>query len=538
MKILFGLFLLIFSLNSFPQGVPSLETRPDDIIYQEMYRPQFHYSPPFGWMNDPNGMVFYKGEYHLFFQYNPYAVDFGRIGWGHAVSNDLVSWRQLPVAIPPDNNAEIFTGSVVIDAKNTSGFCTSTDPNDPSCLVAIYTTNRPLSGGGFNQTQDLAYSNDQGRTWVKYPGNPVLDLGDPNFRDPKVFYYGPEKKWIMAIVLPENNKVVFYESPNLKNWNRAGEFGPAGEAGGDWECPDLLQIPVDGSEENSRWVLKVDVKTHDVVGGAGAQYFVGNFNGETFVSDNPQGEILWADYGKDFYCAHRFYDAPDALGDPIWIGWMNDWLYADELPTYPWLGNMSLPRSLGLQSTPEGLKLTQTPVDSMSVLRGIESNFESSNVEAINTQVNSANLNADIFEVLITLRPGSATEAGVRLRQGPANGAPTGEVTATIGYDVGNEQLFIDRPSSGNAQVSGLFPGTHAGPLEMNNGEVTIRIFLDRSSVEAFGNNGEIVITDLLFPKDTTQPTRLKFYSKGGNMELMRIKFWPLESIWDFQGEN
>lgn len=260
--------------------------------YTETYRPQFHFSPAKNWMNDPNGLVYYRGEYHLFFQYNPSGDTWGNMSWGHAVSRDLVHWKQLPVAIPQDAKEMAFSGSVIVDKANTSGFGA---PGKPA-LVAIYTSADKETG---RQAQSLAYSTDDGRTFTKYSGNPVLDIGSTNFRDPKVFWYAPGHEWLMTAALSDQHKVTFYSSPDLKHWKHLSDFGPAGATGGVWECPDLFPMPVAGHPGQTKWVLVVNLNPGGIAGGSGAQYFTGSFDGKRFVSDDkpyvaPTGRALGA----------------------------------------------------------------------------------------------------------------------------------------------------------------------------------------------------------------------------------------------------
>jgi fructan beta-fructosidase len=262
-----------------------------DSLYHEQYRPQFHFTPARNWMNDPNGLIYYKGRYHLFFQYNPSGNTWGNMSWGHAVSTDLVHWKQLPVAIPQDDNEMIFSGSVVLDRNNTTGFGTRKNPP----LVAVYTSAQKASG---KQQQALAYSTDGGTTWTKYDDNPVLDIGSNNFRDPKVFWYAPTGRWLMAVALADQHKISFYSSADLKHWTHQSDFGPAGATGGVWECPDLFPLPVDGDAKKTKWVLAVNLNPGGIAGGSGAQYFVGDFNGKKFTADDdgtytpPSGTVM------------------------------------------------------------------------------------------------------------------------------------------------------------------------------------------------------------------------------------------------------
>ncbi len=313
-------------------------------LYHEPWRLQYHFSPARTWTNDPNGLVFYKNEFHLFYQNNPFGNLWGHMSWGHAVSPDMVHWKELKVAIPEEHGIMIFSGSVVIDS-NTSGLCKSKDPKDNSCLVAIYTGHTPTK-----QTQNIAYSNDRGRTWTKYKGNPIIDLQMKDFRDPKVFWHPETKKWIMAVALPNEHKVRLFASANLLQWSQLSDFGPAGALGGQWECPDLFRLGVVGAtpdaKKESKWVMIVNLNPGAVQGGSGTQYFIGNFDGKAFHNENPPSKTLWADWGKDFYAAVTYFNA--APNDPrkLFQGWFGNWEYAKDEPTSPQRGAMSFPRQI------------------------------------------------------------------------------------------------------------------------------------------------------------------------------------------------
>ena len=270
------------------------------VEYGEPLRPGFHFTPARNFMNDPNGLVYYKGEYHLFYQHNPFGEKWGHMSWGHAVSSDMLHWQHLPVAIPEGDGVMIFSGSAVVDWHNSSGFC-QPHGHDLSCLVAIYTSQEKEK-----ETQSIAYSQDRGRTWTKYAGNPVIDPNLKNFRDPKVFWHEATSRWVMVTVLADRHKVRFYGSPDLKKWDVLSEFGPAGATGGVWECPDLFPLPVDNDAGKTRWVLDVNLNPGGIAGGSGDQYFIGSFDGTRFTNDNPPDRTLWADYGKDFYASSSF----------------------------------------------------------------------------------------------------------------------------------------------------------------------------------------------------------------------------------------
>jgi fructan beta-fructosidase len=445
--------------------------------YQEPFRPQVHFSPRQHWTNDPNGLVFFEGEYHLFFQYNPFGDVWGHMSWGHAVSRDLLHWQELPVAIPEENGVMIFTGSVVVDRANSSGFCLQAKP----CMVAVYTGHSNI------QTQNLAFSNDRGRTWTKYANNPVLNLNLSDFRDPDVFWSDSSKRWLMAVSLPNDHKVVFYNSPDLKRWDRVGEFGPAGATSGQWECPDLFELPVDGNKSNTRWVLKVGLNPGGLQGGSGEQYFIGRFDGITFINDNAPALTLWSDYGKDCYCALTFNNLP-ANTSPVMIGWMNNWQYADKVPTHPWRGQMTIPRELSLQTFPEGIRLVQKPLAALTSLRG---KHELGNPGTIT----------------VTMDPRGAKQAGWKLDD------------TVIGYDNTRHEVFVER--------TGKFPARTAAPFSAT-GPLTFDILVDRDSIEVFTAGGRIAITNLVF---ATGSLHLEPFSEGP-AKFLSADSWSLRSIW------
>ncbi|MDX3846006.1 GH32 C-terminal domain-containing protein [Streptomyces europaeiscabiei] len=293
-----------------PQAVAA-----DTPAYSETYRPQFHFTPEKNWMNDPNGLVYYEGEYHLFYQYNPNGNSWGDMSWGHAVSKDLVHWKELPLALSHDDEEMVFSGSAVVDRDNTTGFGTKENP----AMVAIYTSHAKDTGV---QAQSLAYSTDRGRTWTRYQGNPVLDIGSKEFRDPKVQWYAPTKSWLMTVSLSTEHKVRFYSSKNLKDWTLQSEFGPAGATGGVWECPDLFPLAVDGNKKKIKWVLVVNINPGGIAGGSAAQYFVGDFDGKKFTADDkgtytpPTGTVVQdfesADFGTWTTTGTAFGDGPAA----------------------------------------------------------------------------------------------------------------------------------------------------------------------------------------------------------------------------------
>ncbi len=367
--IFISLTLLSFACQSTTEPVAE-EVSTDTL---EQYRPIYHFTPPEQWMNDPNGMVYYEGEYHLFYQHYPDSNVWGPMHWGHAVSEDLVHWDRLPIALYPDSLGYIFSGSAVIDKNNTSGL--GTEENPP--MVAIYTyhdAEKAETGAIDYQTQGIAYSTDRGRSWTKYQQNPVIpNPGIEDFRDPKVFWYAAQEKWVMTLAV--SNHVSFYSSPDLKSWTKESEFGQEwGSHAGVWECPDLFPITVEGTEEE-KWVLLLSINPGGPNEGSATQYFVGDFDGKTFTLDDAFQEDVrdengvWLDYGPDNYAGVTWANVSDDDGRRLFMGWMSNWHYGQEVPTYAWRSAMTVPRTLELVNLPVGLRVTSKPVEELHALR-------------------------------------------------------------------------------------------------------------------------------------------------------------------------
>ncbi len=486
-------------------------------LYGERHRPQYHFSPEKNWMNDPNGLVYHRGEYHLFYQHNPFGNTWGHMSWGHAVSRDLVHWQHLPVALEEENGIMIFSGSAVVDRHNSSGLGT---PGNPP-MVAIYTGHHTE---GKLQDQRIAYSLDNGRSWTKYRGNPVLDEGLADFRDPKVFWHEDTQKWIMAVALSTVQKVRFYGSENLKEWTLLSEFGPAGAAGDRlWECPELFALPVEGAPGERKWVLQVDVNPGAVAGGSGAQYFVGEFDGRRFTEDpSRRGTTLWVDYGRDFYAAQSFSNIPEDDGRRIWLAWMNNWDYANRIPTSPWRSAMTVPREAGLKKTADGYRLTQQPVRELKKLRGEHSRYEDRQLPA--GDAGPITYRGGSYEIEAVFEAGEAEAFGFKIGKG-------GEGETTIGYRVEEQQLFVDRRMSGDVDFDSTFASLEEAPMQAEGGRVKLHLLVDRSSVEVFGQDGETVITDRIFPAEGGDG--LQLFSEGGPARLVRMDIWELKSIWN-----
>jgi fructan beta-fructosidase len=490
-------------------------------LYDEPWRPQYHFTPAANFMNDPNGLVYYKGEYHLFYQHNPQDAEWGHMSWGHAISDDMLHWRHLPLAIPEEpGHYMVYSGSAVVDGRNSSGLCSSTDPRDPSCLVAIYT-----AAGSDSQRQNLAFSNDRGRTWSNYSGNPVADLHQPDFRDPKVFWYERHKKWVMVAVFADEKQVKILDSTDVKKWTLRSTFGSLGAGKGQWECPDLFELPLDSDSRSAskKWVMVVNRNPGAPAGGTGVQYFVGTFDGAKFTAETPADQELWADYGKDFYATNSFSDIPAKDGRRIWIGWISNWRYANTEPTKLWRGAQSLPRVLHLKTYPDGIRLVQAPVKEVERLRTKQllhgGRFS---IQQANNEIHAANVQGDTLEIEAEIAPHVAHEIGFRLRKG-AN-----EETL-VGISARTHELFIDRTRSGLVSFSPDFPGRHHATLHWTS-PVKLHIFLDRSSVEVFANDGETVLTDRVYPSAGSDG--LELFSDSGGSQVQLLTIWKLGSIW------
>jgi len=425
--------------------------------------PGLHFSPERNWMNDPNGLIFYKGRYHLFFQHNPFENVWGNMSWGHAVSEDLINWNELPVAIACDDSHAIFSGSAVVDYFNTTGFGTLENP----AMVAIYTAHKHDDS---HQAQALAYSLDEGLTWVKYEGNPVLDLQLNHFRDPKVTWDRTTESWLMTVVLPKERKVSFYSSKDLKNWAQLSDFGPAGAVEGDWECPDLFPLFVDGDESKIKWVLVISINPGGLTGGSGMQYFIGDWDGKEFIADDAKTN--WLDYGRDNYAGVTFNDAPNQRR--IFIGWMNNWEYAHGFPTSPWRGAMTLPRELTLVTKNGKTLLAANPVAELDNYLG----------EKLSAGDKSEQLQ---IKATISTSEGLSTKFRVTADAGSY---------FEFGYDAKSKSIFVDRSNAWNE-----IPSTHIHSARLADDEKTFNIcaIVGSASAEIFAAGGSLVITDLLF---------------------------------------
>jgi levanase/fructan beta-fructosidase len=417
-------------------------------------------------MNDPHGLIYYKGKYHLFFQHNPFENVWGHMSWGHAVSEDLITWQELNVAIADDEEHAIFSGSAVVDYFNTTGFGSLENPP----MVAIYTAHKHDHS---HQSQALAYSLDEGTTWVKYAGNPVLDLKLDHFRDPKVTWDRTTESWLMSVVKPKERMVSFYSSDNLKEWLHLSDFGAVGAVDGDWECPDMFPLSV---EDKIKWVLLVSINPGGLTGGSGTQYFIGDWNGKVFTADDHK--TRWIDHGRDNYAGVTFNDAPN--NRRIFIGWMNNWDYAKDFPTEPWRGSMTLARELSLVSKEGSLSLASNPVKELNNYLG---------------EKLSPGNSAELLEILISVS--TAEEKSTKIRISADNGK-----FFEFGYDVKNNSIFVDRSNAWNEIISS---NIHFATVIGKEKIIDIRAIVDRGSVEIFAAGGSYVLTDLFFLPGVTR---------------------------------
>jgi fructan beta-fructosidase len=477
--------------------------------FRESYRPQYHFTPPEKWMNDPNGLLFHKGTYHLFYQYYPDDIVWGPMHWGHATSTDLMQWEHKPIALYPDALGLIFSGSAVMDTDNTSGLGSLENPP----MVAIFTYHLmegEKAGRNDFQTQGIAYSLDEGDTWTKYDGNPVIgNTGIKDFRDPKVMWHDASRQWILTLVAGDHAK--FYSSPNLTDWTHLSDFGKdKGAHGGVWECPDIFPLSVEGTDE-TKWVLLISINPGAPNGGSGTQYFVGEFDGTYFTTD--QEEHKWLDYGTDNYAGVTFNGLPDT--ERTFIGWMSNWNYARDTPTENWRSAMTLPRKLTLKKNEQGYYLNNFPVTTIdnytdAITEGIDINGSTLSLDAFNQHRIDITTEGTLESFNVTFK----NSLNERL---------------LLGYDATKSQFYIDRRISGKVDFEPRFAERlHIAPAILDSDfNTTITLFIDASSIELFVNDGSTVLTDQIFP--TTPYTEMTL---DGGLEA-DIKVSNVRRIWN-----
>ena len=474
---------------------------------EKKFRPVYHHTPLYGWMNDPNGMFYKDGTYHLYFQHNPYGSTWGNMTWGHSTSTDLVHWHGEDIAIEPDAYGSIFSGSVVVDHYNTAGF-------GEGAIVAFYTSAKS-SPWGDSQSQSMAYSTDGGKTFTKYGGNPVLTSDKRDFRDPKVFWYAPGKHWVM--ILAAGQEMEIYSSRDLKAWKKESSFGAKqGAHGGVWECPDLIELPVEGTDE-TRWVLICNINPGGPFGGNAAQYFVGTFDGKKFVNESPT-ETKWMDWGKDHYATVTFNNAPD--GRVIALGWMSNWQYQTVLPTMQYRGANTIARDLSLYRNADGeLMMRCAPSPEIEAARVETHEIPSFRVKDSYEVPSLLDDNDGAYEIEMQLKNSGSSRIILTLSN------DKGE-KVHMHYDIARKQFVMERSESGRTDFSRDFPALTVAPVD-DTDTINLRLFVDRSSIEAFGDGGKFVMTNRVFP--SAPYNRLTFETWRGNFKVKSLKVYKLK---------
>ncbi len=476
-----------------------------DTSNREKFRPAYHHTPLYGWMNDPNGMFYKDGEWHLCYQWNPYGSKWQNLSWGHSVSRDLIHWEHRPDAvIEPDGLGMIFSGSSAVDRSGSAGF-------GKDAVVAMYTS------AAASQIQSLAWSDDNGETFTKYDGNPVLTL-DSEARDPNMFWDAERNVWILVLAHALDHEMLIFSSPDMKDWTLESSFGRGlGAQDGVWECPDLFELPVNG-ESGKKWVLLCNLNPGGPFGGSATQYFIGDFDGKTFTSDtDDSGKVptKWLDYGKDHYATVSFSDAPD--GRRTVIGWMSNWQYAPEVPTMQFRSANTLPREMGLFRAPDGqLYVSSTPSPEVDALRGAL--VKSVSKTSLGSKARTYSI-PELCEIDMEISPKKAESVEIEL----SNAA--GEKVVMV-YDAKSDSLSFDRRKSGIVDFSQDFPAVTVSPAYTDGDKVGLRIFIDRSSIEVFGKDGRFAMTNLVFPNSPY--SRLSVRATGGSARLSDLKIYSI----------
>ena len=485
--------------------------QPTQSLYNDTHRPQFHFSPKAHWMNDPNGMVYHNGTYHLFFQYYPEGTIWGPMHWGHATSKDLVHWNEQAIALYPDSLGWIFSGSAVYDKDNTSGL----GKNGKMPLVAIFTHhNSKLEKEGRKdyQYQSIAYSLDEGQIWTKYNGNPVLqNPGIVDFRDPKVRWNEEVRKWIMT--LATKDRITFYSSPDLKNWNKESEFGEnVGAHGGVWECPDLFPMSLNGK---TMWVLLVSINPGGPNKGSATQYFVGDFDGKTFKPNSI--ETKWVDWGTDNYAGVTWSNTGDRR---IFLGWMSNWQYANVVPTEKWRSAMTIPRELSLKAIDNSIFLASEPVKELR--KNMPKTYTMNNTLVNGSLDLSDQIQAFNGQYQLKFSSDQITNYSIVLSN-------DGGEELVIGFDKKANQYYIDRSWAGKINFEKGFGAKHTAPRISVDAGTHVTLVVDVASVELFADSGLTVMTDIVFPNKTLNKVSIK--SVDGLM-LKSLSYSKIDGIW------
>ncbi len=488
--------------------------------YNEQHRPQFHFTPEANWMNDPNGMFYYEGKHHLFYQYFPDSTVWGPMHWGHAQSEDLVHWEHLPIGLYPDSIGCIFSGGAVVDNNNTSKLGTTEKPP----IVATFThhdfVGEKAKTNDF-QKQSIAYSLDGGYKWTKYKDNPVIPNTEKikDFRDPKVVWHEDSQKWIL--VLAAYDRVKFYSSPNLTDWEFLSDFAIKGDKRL-WECPDLFPMKVEGANEK-KWVLIVSIQKEAPNEGTATSYFVGEFDGKAFKCDIKNQK--WLDWGTDNYAFVTWNNIPKDDGRILGIGWMSNWQYAQIVPTEKWRSAMTMTRELKLLNINGDYQIYSTPVKEFQKLRGKSTAFGQMDIKEEKVLQGSFVPSQAEFDFSVNLKKTTAATFGIKFKN------DVGEYFV-IKFNKKNGKMYVDRTKSNSNKFSeDFYKKIHSAPINFNQEELKIRLFMDAASAEIFIDDGAINFTSILFPSKKFD--KISLLVEDGNLNLNESRIYPLNSIWN-----
>lgn len=480
-----------------------------DTSNREKYRPAYHHTPLYGWMNDPNGMFYKDGVWHLYYQYNPYGSKWQNLSWGHSTSTNLINWENHPVALEPNGLGMVFSGSCAIDKGNSAGY-------GDDAVVGMYTS------ADASQIQSLVWSNDGGETFEFFPGNPVITL-ESEARDPNMFWDEDAKQWVLVLAHALEHEMLVFTSSDMREWTRQSSFGKGLRAqDGVWECPDLFKLPVDGSGKE-KWVLLCNLNPGGPFGGSATQYFVGDFDGKVFTPDkDADGNVptKWMDYGKDHYATVSWSDAPDSRRTVI--GWMSNWQYAPEVPTQQFRSANTLPREVGLFEGADGQTyLSSKPSPELVALRGrLTFDVRKANIGKKARTYLLPTANSGVCEILLDIDARRSDVVSLELKNDENE-------KVVIKYDAAAHTLSFDRRESGVVDFSQDFPAVTVSPTFENENRVSLRVFIDRSSIEVFGNDGKFVMTNLVFP---TKPySTLSMSSQGGDAKIENLKIYSIK---------
>ncbi len=485
-----------------------------DTSNREKYRPAFHHTPLYGWMNDPNGMVYKDGIWHLYYQWNPYGSKWQNLSWGHSSSKDLVTWEHHPVAIEPNGLGYVFSGSSVLDPNNTAGF-------GKDAIISLYTS------AAASQIQSLAHSKDNGMTFEIYPGNPVITL-ESEARDPNMFWNAATGEWNLLLAHALDHEMLIFRSPDLKNWTLNSAFGKGlGAQDGVWECPDLFELTVEGSGEK-KWMLICNINPGGPFGGSAAQYFIGDFDGKTFTPDkDADGNVptKWMDFGKDHYATVSWSDAPDNRRTVI--GWMSNWQYAAEVPTMQFRSANTLPREMGLFKASDGqIYVSTVPSPEVDMLRDrLVSRQSKLSVGKNPRKISLPADNDGICEILLDIDSRKGAPVSVMLSN------DEGDYVDMV-YNPSESTLTFDRRKSGVTDFSQDFPAVTVAPtFSYDDSTLKLRIFVDRSSIEVFEADGKFAMTNLVFP--TAPYNRISFSADGGKADIRNLQIFSIKDVND-----